>query len=118
VEQTGLKQHYVDIAFKAPSDELWDLAEAQSVIKNGYTTGLSDTFVRACKQLDLRFEFHNIYRMWLIHTQKNLYGGPLTTEDLPMEKNDYGTVPKSPPHFFTLSVWKQMARNEEQSALE
>jgi hypothetical protein len=116
VEQTGLKQHYVDIAFKAPSDELWDLAEAQSVIKNGYTTGLSDTFVRACKQLHLRFEFHNIYRMWLIHTQKNLYGGPLTTEDLPMEKNDYGTVPKLPPHLFlpypSGSKWREMKNNQ------
>ena len=115
--QNKLQQHeYVSIAFNAPSDELWDVAEAQSVIKKGYTTGLSDTFVRACKQLHLQFELHNIYRIWLIHTQKNIYGGPLTPDDLPMEKNSYGTVPRLPPHFFlpypSGSKWRELKNNQ------
>ena len=115
--QNKLQQHeYVSIAFNAPSDELWDAAEAQSVIKKGYTTGLSDTFVRACKQLHLQFELHNIYRIWLIHTQKNIYGGPLTPDDLPMEKNSYGTVPRLPPHFFlpypSGSKWRELKNNQ------
>ena len=54
---------------------LFDAADAKKVKHLGYTVGLSDNFVRACKKLHLPFEQHKLYREWLLQTGTILYDG-------------------------------------------
>ena len=90
----------------------WDNLEAMNSLSKGYRTGLSDTFYRACRSLKLKLEEHCLYRKWLIKTGVNQYGGQLTENDLPIEKNELGFIPKLPPHYFlpypTGSMWRKM----------
>ena len=75
---------------------LFDAADAKKVKPLGHNVGLADNFVRACKKLHLPFEQHTLYREWLLETGTNLYGGKITEELLPMEKNSRGYVEKLP----------------------
>jgi site-specific DNA-cytosine methylase len=106
---------YVNIE-SIPNNE-WDKLEAQAALEHGYTTALSDTFVRVCKSLKLPMEQHTLYKQWCIKHHTNPYGGKLISEDLPMEKNEKGYVPKLAPNWFfpypTGYMWRQMTTEPE-----
>ena len=78
------------------NSSMWDAADAAKVRSKGYTTGLSDTFIRACKNMGLMFEHHDIYRKWLIENGKNVYGGKITETHVPIQKNKHGIVERLP----------------------
>jgi hypothetical protein len=94
------------------SDTEMDKIDAQAALQHGYTTSMTDTFVRVCKSLKLPMEHHTLYRQWCIQTHSNPYGGKLIREDLPMEKNDKGYVPKLAPNWFfpypTGAKWRKL----------
>ena len=94
-----------------PQSEI-DKIEAHDAIPHGYTTGLTDTFVRVCKGLKLPMEQHTMYKHWCIQNHTNPYGGKLIRDDLPMEKNERGHVPKLAPNWLfpypTGSKWKDL----------
>ena len=94
-----------------PQSEI-DKIEAHDAIPHGYTTGLTDTFVRVCKGLKLPMEQHTMYKHWCIQNHTNPYGGKLIRDDLPMEKNERGHVPKLAPNWIfpypTGSKWKEL----------
>ena len=94
-----------------PQSEM-DKIEAHDATPHGYTTGLTDTFVRVCKQLKLPMEQHTMYQHWCTKLHTNPYGGKLIRGDLPMEKNERGHVPKLAPNWFfpypTGSLWKEL----------
>ena len=102
VERPGYPINMDDIQIKpcyvsVPScTSLFDAADAKKVKPLGYTVGLADNFVRACKKLRLPFEQHKPYKEWLMQTGSNLYGGKITDDLLPMEKNSRGYVEKLP----------------------
>ena len=107
MDDIQIKPCYVSV----PScTSLFDAADAKKVKPLGYTVGLADNFVRACKKLRLPFEQHKPYKEWLMQTGSNLYGGKITDDLLPMEKNSRGYVEKLPVGWRspTLSVWSQM----------
>ena len=89
-----------------------DKIEAHDALPHGYTTGLTDTFVRVCKGLKLPMEQHTLYRRSCILQHDNPYGGKLVIDDLPMEKNIRGYVPKLAPNWLfpypTGSKWNMM----------
>ena len=85
------------------------MLEAIRAKHKGYITGISDTFVRACKALKLPFEWHEPYRQWLIATHRTQTGSRCTDNDLPTTKNDRGIIPRLQAHWFlpypTGSTW-------------
>ena len=95
-----------------------DLMEAHKALPHGTTTGLTDTFVRVCKSLMLPMELHSLYKSWCIHKHRNPYGGKIISDDLPMEKNERGFVPKLAPNWFfpypTGSKWEELISDGEQ----
>lgn len=96
---------------------MWDKLEAQAALQHGYTSSMSDTFVRVCKSLKLPMEQHTMYKQWCIKHHTNPYGGKLIEQDLPMEKNDKGYVPKLAPNWFfpypTGCKWREMNSEPE-----
>ena len=100
------------------ADALLDEIEAQQALIHGYTTSMTDTFVRVCKSLKLPMEQHTLYKQWCIKTHSNPYGGSLIDEDLPMEKNERGYVPKLAPNWFfpypTGSTWRDMLNHPDE----
>ena len=91
---------------------MWDAAEAKGSLKKGIVTGISDTFVRACKRLKLPFEQHDMYRNWLIQNERNIYSGPITPDMLPTSKGVHAVVEKLPAGWTlpypTGTAWRRM----------
>ena len=91
---------------------MWDAVEAKRALKRGIVTGISDTFVRACKRLKLSFEQHDMYRNWLIQNERNIYGGPITPDMLPTSKGINAVVEKLPAGWTlpypTGTTWRRM----------
>jgi len=101
---------YVSIE-RLPQSQV-DIIEAHDALPHGYTTGLTDTFVRVCKGLKLPMEQHTLYKHWCIKQHTNPYGGKIIKDDLPMEKNDRGFVSKLAPNWLfpypTGKTWNSM----------
>lgn len=112
--RTPISARYVDVKLRQPTQLMWDQAEAKMAKDTGTTTGLSATFVRACKKLCLPFELHSMYRTWSVMTHRNPYGGKCKPSDFPTEKDDKGIVPKLYPQWHlpypTGGFWRQIKR--------
>ena len=106
------KSTFVDCTFEQPSESMWDAAEAKKALSKGIVTGISDTFVRACKKLKLPFEQHGLYRNWLVQCGRNNYSGPITPDMLPTSKGTHSTVDKLPAGWTlpypTGSTWRRI----------
>ena len=92
---------------------LWAEADEREANKTAIITQTHDTFVKICKQHKLPFEHHNVYREWLIGTQKNPLGGRLTTCDLPVERGQ-----RLPPHLSLPKPYGKMWADLKQNRLE
>ena len=101
---------------------MWDAAEAKKALHKGIVTGISDTFVRACKRLKLPFEQHSLYRNWLVENARNIYSGPITPDMLPTSKGVHATVEKLPAGwtlpFPTGSSWRRLKQKSNQDGSE
>ena len=110
------------VCIEEQDSNLWDQAEAHAVYIHHYVTGLTDTFIRVCKQLKLPMEWHTKYKTWCLKCVKNPYGGKLIPADLPMEKNDRGIVERLKPNWLfpypSGSKWITILNQERDTKLD
>ena len=84
---------YVMIEHDNEVQKLWDAHDSRQHKDTAIVTRATDTFSGICKQHNLPFEHHMLYRQWLINTQKSDTGGKITPEHLPIERGQ-----RLPPH--------------------
>ena len=121
LSETG---HSNPVVLLTNQHSLFDEHEADEAKSKGrgYTVRFSDTFVRCCKQMKIKAELHYKYREWLVDFHHNIHGGKLQIEDLSMEKDDHGVVPKLPSHWYlpypTGSKWRYIRVRESDWEIE